>query len=234
MHSKMLSSAAATAAIAAIATIATMTDRALWTEIERLARSERQTTAALIAHLAELEARRLYLDAGFGSLFDYCRQQLRFSESETYNRIAAAEAARRFPVILDLLAAGSVNLTTIRLLAPKLTRDNFEALLSEAAGKRKREVLEILAREFPRPPVPDSIRKEPTQRIAAPPTPASTPEATAAETEPPARASDSLPAPAVPPPPAPRQDRRGPAGAQPVRVSLHGDRGAAGSGRAGG
>src|SRR5439155_26446720 len=37
---------------------------------------------------------------------------------EAYNRIEVARAARRFPVILDLLAEGSVNLTAVRLLAP--------------------------------------------------------------------------------------------------------------------
>src|SRR2546425_6061042 len=47
----------------------------------------------------------------------------RFSEQETYNRIAAARAARRFPVTLELLADGSIHLTTVRLLAPHLTTE---------------------------------------------------------------------------------------------------------------
>ena len=61
--------------------------------VARFARSERQATASLIAHLAELDARRLHLRAGFPSLFAYCTQVLRLSEGGAYNRIVAARAA---------------------------------------------------------------------------------------------------------------------------------------------
>src|SRR5437667_1179570 len=78
-------------------------------EVKSLARSEREATADLIAHLAELDARRLYLGAGgFSSLFSYCTDVLRLSEAEAYNRIEAARAARRFPAILDMLGDGAL------------------------------------------------------------------------------------------------------------------------------
>ena len=155
-----------------------LSDAELEEEAMRLARSERTTTARLIAHLAELEARRLYLGAGFRSLFGYCVEVLRLSEHEAYNRIEATRVARRFPAVLDLLGAGSVNLTTVRLLSPHLTDANGAELLAEAAGKRKRQVEELLARQFPKPDVQDSIRKipvrtaTPTADIGSPPGPA--------------------------------------------------------------
>src|SRR6186997_1756826 len=113
-------------------------DAELADEMMRLARSERTTTARLIAHLAEFDARRLYLGAGFRSLFAYCVEVLGLSEHETYNRIEATRVARRFPAVLDLLRAGSLNLTTVRLLSPHLTDENGAELLAEAAGKGKR------------------------------------------------------------------------------------------------
>ena len=64
----------------------------------------REATANLVAHLAELDARRLYLGAGFPSLFTYCCGSLGLSEHETYNRIEAARVGRRFPRVLELLA----------------------------------------------------------------------------------------------------------------------------------
>ena len=57
-----------------------------------------------------------------------------------------ARAARRFPVILEWLAAGSVNLTAVRLLAPHLTPQNHRSALESARGKKKVEVEEIVAR----------------------------------------------------------------------------------------
>src|SRR2546428_10453682 len=100
----------------------------------------------------------------------------RFSEQETYNRIAAARADRRFPVTLDLLADGSINLTTVRLLAPHLTPENHRAVLEAARGKRTHEVEKIVASLAPKPDVADSIRKLPSPPQAPrPPAPAPEP-----------------------------------------------------------
>jgi hypothetical protein len=141
-----------------------LSDESLMTEVLRFSRSERDATAQLVAHLAELDARKLYLGAGFPSLFAYCCGALALSEHETYNRIEAARMARRFPIILDMLADGAVNLTTVRLLAPQLNVDNHEGLLAAASHKTKREVEELLVQRVPRPDVPASIRKVPAPR----------------------------------------------------------------------
>jgi hypothetical protein len=138
-----------------------LSDAELCSEVERLARSEREATARLVAHLAEFDARRLYLPAGYSSLFAYCCQALGLSEHETYNRIEAARAARKFPVILEMLSTAALNLTAVRLLAPHLTAENHLELLTAAIGKSKLEVEELLVRHFPRPDVASSIRRLP-------------------------------------------------------------------------
>jgi hypothetical protein len=153
-----------------LADAATLSDEALLRRLEDLARSTRESTAELIAHLAELARRKAHCSEGEGSLFRHCTRVLRLSEAATCNRLAAAYAARKFPVILELLAEGSVNLTTIRLLAPHLTPENHRAVLAEASGKTKGEVQEIRARLAPRPDVPVSIRKAPApHRVVVPP-----------------------------------------------------------------
>ena len=141
-----------------------LSDDQLVTEVLRLTRSERETTASLIAHLGELDARRLYLGAGCPSLFAYCTDVLQLSGHEAYHRIEAARLARRFPLVLQMLADGALNLTTARLLSSHLSAENHEMLLAAAAGKCKREVQLLLARTFPLPDVPSSIRKVPAPR----------------------------------------------------------------------
>ena len=79
-----------------------LTDDQLLTEVHSLAARERQTTARLIASLAELETRGLHLLDGCQSLFTYCTQRLRLSEAEAYSRITAARAARKWPLVLEL------------------------------------------------------------------------------------------------------------------------------------
>jgi hypothetical protein len=109
----------------------------------------------------------VYLRAGYSSLFAYCRDVLALSEHEAFNRIEAARTARRFALVLELLAAGEVNLTTVRLLGPHLTAENHVGVLESARGKRKAEVEEIVARLSPRPEVPASVRKLPEPKPAA-------------------------------------------------------------------
>jgi hypothetical protein len=138
-----------------------LSDADLTVEVTRLARCERDATMALITHLAEFDARKLYLGAGFSSLFTYSTEVLELSEPEAYNRIQAARTVRRFPLVLEMLGQGSLNLTTVRLLAPHLTDASCKGLLAEAAGKSKREVEKLLARHAPQPDIPCSIRKLP-------------------------------------------------------------------------
>lgn len=142
-------------------------DRALLDEAQKVVAHERRATAQVIALLMELDARRLYLCEGYASLFVYCTQALHLSEHATYGRIEAARAARRFPLILDLLADGSITLTTVTLLASELTPENHRAVLARARHKSKRDILLLVAEVHPRPAVPSVIRKLPAPKPVA-------------------------------------------------------------------
>jgi hypothetical protein len=142
---------------------AQLTDKELLSEVKRLAEHERMATADLIAILAEIDARRLYLGEGYSSLFSYCTYVLHLSEHAAYGRIEAARAARRHPVILDMLAAGLVNLTTVCLLAPHLTNENHVEVLNTARRKSKREVEHLVASLRPQPAAPSVVRKLPAR-----------------------------------------------------------------------
>jgi hypothetical protein len=139
-----------------------MTDDGLLQEVKRLVANERTATAALLRSLIELDARRLYLREGCSSLFTYCTQVLHLAESAAYNRIEAARAARRFPVVLDAIADGALTLTSARLLAPHLMEENHRALLDAARYKSKRDVELLIASLYPKPAVPSILRKLPT------------------------------------------------------------------------
>jgi hypothetical protein len=112
-----------------------LTDDELVERIAALNRAERGATAALVAHLAELEKRDLHLALGFRSLYGYCRAVLHLSEHESYTRMEAAHVARRLPVVVPLLAEGLLHLTALRLLAPHLADENHLALLGAAIHK---------------------------------------------------------------------------------------------------
>ena len=140
-------------------------DAALVAEVKVLATRERQTTADLIACLAEIDVRQLYRGEGCSSLFVYCTRVLHLCEHAAYGRIEAARAVRRFPKILELLIAGAVNLTTVCLLARHLTSENHEELLRAATRKSKREVEHLVAALRPRPDIESAVRKLPARKI---------------------------------------------------------------------
>src|SRR5687768_6462171 len=109
-----------------IASPSHLTDAELVAAIEGLVGDERDVTARVVAHLAEIDARGLYVPAGYPSLYIYCREGLGYSEDAAYNRKAAALVARRFPVVVDMLADGRLSLTVVKLLAPVLDDENYE------------------------------------------------------------------------------------------------------------
>ena len=138
---------------------AQLDDRSLLDTAVHLAAEERRATAALLRVLMEIDSRRLYLGQGCASMFTYCTQVLHLSEGAAYNRIESARAARRYPVILDLLEQSAITLTTIRLLSPHLTADNHGAVLASARHKTRREVEELVAALAPKPDAPAIVRR---------------------------------------------------------------------------
>jgi hypothetical protein len=139
-----------------------LSDHDLLARIGVLAEKEREASVELVAHLAVLDARpSLYAARGYGSLFTYCTDVLRLSEDATCNRISAARACRRFPVILDRLASGAMSLSAVRMLRPHLTPENHEAVLARASGRSLREIEALVAELSPRPDVATSVRKLP-------------------------------------------------------------------------
>jgi hypothetical protein len=166
---------------------AQLSDRELLAKVELLANQERETDAALIGHLAVLDERRLYLSEGCSSLFTYCMQVLHVSEAAAYDRMEVARTVRKYPLILEMLADGSLTLTTARLLAPALTPANHRRLLESAADKTKRDVLKLVVRRRPLADVPASIRQLPSRTASLVFTPSSQAEA-ANDQAPPAEA----------------------------------------------
>ena len=145
-----------------LALASSLSDPDLLARLAALAGKEREASVELVAHLAELDTRAsLYAAHSYGSLFTYCTEVLRLSEDAACNRISAARACRRFPVILDALASGALSLTSVRMLSPHLTQENHEAVLARASSRSRREIEALVAELAPRPDVPSSVRKLP-------------------------------------------------------------------------
>ncbi len=142
-----------------------LSDDELLRGLTDLLRQSRRVEADLVAHIAEMETRRLYARESSPSMFVYCTSVLHLSEAEAYLRISAARAAREHPMVLVMLADGRLHLSGIAKLAPHLTRENRDVILSRAVRSSKRQIEELLAEWAPRPDVPAALRKLPDRTI---------------------------------------------------------------------
>jgi len=124
----------------------------------------RRVDADVIAYIAEVDERRLYAREACSSMFAYCVEVLHLSEPEAYLRIEVARAARRHPMLLEMLADGRLHLSGIALLAPHLTKNNRDDVFRRAIHKTKRELKELVAALAPKPDVPPVMRKLPAPR----------------------------------------------------------------------
>ena len=129
---------------------------------ETLVVSENTSIAKLIAHLAEMSSRKTALKLGYSSLYQYCIERLNLSEGAVPARIHVSNVSRRFPQLLVALAETRVSLTVAALLAPHLTEDNVQKLISDCAGMTRRQTEEYLVAIKPKPVFEPSIRKRPS------------------------------------------------------------------------
>src|SRR5262245_49912364 len=98
-----------------------LSDQALLDDLGTIVARDRATPALVLSHIAEVDARKLYLPEAYASMYAYCVQALRLSEDATLKRIQAARAARQFPAIFEALADGRLHLSAVCMLAPYLT-----------------------------------------------------------------------------------------------------------------
>jgi hypothetical protein len=136
-------------------------DEDLLRQLLHLVKQSRGVEAEVVAHIGEVELRRLYAQEACSSMFEYCRRVLGLRENEAYLRITVARAARENPLLLEMLRDGRLHLSGIARLAPHLTRENSEEVLKRACGMSHREIRELVSELEPRPDVAPSVRKLP-------------------------------------------------------------------------
>src|SRR6187401_3659738 len=134
-----------------------VSDDALLSQTRRLVGKSNQLLAALLLHLAEIEARGAHRSRRCASLYGYCIYELRFSEDAAARRSAAARFTRKFPGLLDAIAAGELHLTGLLMIGPHLTLENHVEVLARAKFRTKKELSRLVRDLNPLPSAPDVI-----------------------------------------------------------------------------
>ena len=115
-------------------TVGALSDRELLRETRNLVRHERHLQGAVIDHLSEIEARGLYLERGFSSLFDYAVRELGYSDAAAARRIGAMRLCADQPDAREGLRDGSLTLSAAAELQWAFDRQRRRGSISGTAA----------------------------------------------------------------------------------------------------
>ena len=103
-------------------------NEALLSALVALTGKENQVISELLVYLGEFDARRLFEERGFSSMFAFCTQSLGLCDTTAWRRLAAARVCRQYPEACALVASGALKVSTLSLLDPHLREDNAREL----------------------------------------------------------------------------------------------------------
>lgn len=106
---------------------------------------EREVTLKFLIHLAEFEERKLHLEAGYSSLFDYCVRKLKLSDGSAYRRVWSARYLKANPTLKENFLKGEVTLCSMAAGAKALK----EEINIDIVGKSKREIEGVIQKVAP-------------------------------------------------------------------------------------
>jgi hypothetical protein len=127
-----------------------VSDKALIGQFTALVKQDQRATADLLRYLDAIDRRQLWAKLGYSSLFVFCQQRFNMSEAVTGKRIGAMRTARRFPMLLSMVAKGEIHLSGVQRLSAHLTRDNHQDVLAAAKHRSTRDIEKLVAQLLPR------------------------------------------------------------------------------------
>jgi len=144
-------------------------NKSLLTQIRRLRSIETRVLVRFLHYLAEVERRKLPLELGFPSTWQYLTKRLGFAEHAARRRVIAARLLARFPIIEAYLLALRINLTTLCELRDVLGEATVVSVLDRASGLSMDDTRRLVATMRPGAIPPDVMpRSAPPAQVSLP------------------------------------------------------------------
>ncbi|MBD3179440.1 MAG: DUF222 domain-containing protein [Candidatus Latescibacteria bacterium] len=140
------------------AELQSINNRKLLEDLACLNNRERRLKVRILLYLREIDRRKLYLEEGYSSMFDFCTEHLGYSRSAACRRIRVARCMGRYPEIAAMLQAGEINITTLSMVSGILNDDNYEEILKKISNRSKRDVEIFISGFNPQREIRDRVR----------------------------------------------------------------------------
>ncbi len=143
-----------------------LSDQALLAATAKLAHEERELLIAVLAHLREIERRRLFCDLGFSSLHAYAVKHLKYSDDQAARRINAMRLIKDLPDVAEKVQSGKLSLSNASsaqtfskrtAMSPEKKRELVKKLEDKSTREAEREMAAIS---------PQAVRKDSVRSVS--------------------------------------------------------------------
>jgi hypothetical protein len=130
-------------------------------EIIQRYRSEEQK---LLSVLQQIEAQFVFRELGYSSMFQYCIERHKLSESRAYELIYVSRKCAEVPRLKAAMEAGAVSLSAAKRIGSVVTEENAELWISQAATLKQKELERAVATVNPKAAVRERIKPVAAER----------------------------------------------------------------------
>ncbi len=118
----------------------------------------RKSESNLIGVLIRVNKTRLFEDLGFNSLFYYCTQSLKLSDSHSYSLVQIVRKSEEVPVLKQKIESGEIHMSNARSIVPVITKENQNIWLEKAATLSQKALVREIKKEKPEALFEERIR----------------------------------------------------------------------------
>jgi hypothetical protein len=109
----------------------------------------KKTEAELLEILDQIDRKKIFLQMGYGSLFDYSVKALGLTEGTAYNFVNVMRKARKVPELRVAIASGELTISKARKISSILTSENQAEWINAAKALSQKAIEHKVATAFP-------------------------------------------------------------------------------------
>lgn len=114
--------------------------------LKNLVKKERDILHEILETIREIDSRRMYLEIGYSSLFDYLTQAVGYSNASAQRRVDAARLLAEIPQLSEKIQSGEIRLNQISMVQ-KAARDVAKQANKKVTTEEKIALLESIVNQ---------------------------------------------------------------------------------------
>ena len=126
-----------------------LTNSNLDQNLRKLVATERELLVEILAHIAEVDRRKLHLAMAYPSLFEYLTKHIGYSNGSAQRRIDAARLSNDVPDLGATLESGKINLSQVTLLQKTIRQVQTESKTKISKDLKNEIVNDLKGKTFP-------------------------------------------------------------------------------------